>query len=123
MFLHTRILFLLAWFSALGQVSAQHAVPPSYLAEELCACLGQVDPASNDRSFDLAVRLCLNTAVTKRSAEVTDLLRRYPVQDRRFFLLGLVLGSALDRSCPQYPLVKDRLRFMLQAENQDDPST
>lgn len=118
-----RFILVLAGFCTLAPLSAQHAVPPSFLAEDLCACLGRVDPESNNRTFELAVRHCLNAAVTGRSEEMTELLGRHPAQDRRFFLLGLVLGSALDRSCPEYPLVKDRLRLMLHAEARPVPST
>lgn len=117
------LILFLAVFGSFTILSAQHVVPPSDLAEELCSCMGEINPEGTDRNFDLAVRHCLNTAVTQHSGEVIELLRRYPEQDRKFFMLGLVLGSALDRSCPQYPLIKDRLRLMLNSENRKIPST
>lgn len=116
-------LLFIALFGSLSIASAQHVAPPSNLAEELCTCMGGINPDSNDRNFDLAVRQCLNAAVSQHSGEVIELLRRYPGQDRKFFMLGLVLGSALDRSCPQYPLVKDRLRLMLNSVNRNIPSS
>ncbi len=116
------ILFL-AVYGSFSILSAQHVVPPSTLADELCSCMGAINPAGSDHNFDLAVRHCLNTAVNQHSGEVIELLRLYPEQDRKFFLLGLVLGSALDRSCPQYPLIKDRLRLMLNSESRKISST
>ncbi len=117
------LLLFLTTFGTCSILSAQHVVPPSTLAEELCSCMGEINADSNDRNFDLALRHCLNTAVIQHSGEVIELLRRYPEQDRKFFMLGLVLGGALDRSCPQYPLVKDRLRLMLDPANRKLPST
>ena len=94
--------------------SGQQATPPSTLADDLCSCVGTIDPTSSDHLFDLAVRHCLNKSMTQHSGEVIEIMRRFPGQDGKFFLLGLLLGGALDRSCPQYPAVKDRLRTLLQ---------
>lgn len=116
-------LLLSALLYLTASVSAQHVVPPSSLANDLCSCLGAIDPSTNDHNFDLAVRQCLNTTMAKHSSELIELLRRYPAQDRKLYLLGLVLGSALDRSCPQYPLVKDRLRLMLVLDTPTAPRT
>lgn len=123
--MHSRtiLLLFLALLCLPSSVSAQHAVPPSSLASDLCSCMGAIDPASTDHNFDLAVRLCLNTAMAKHSGELIEQLHRYPGQDRKIYLLGLVLGSALDRSCPQYPLVKDRLRLMLAPDTPSPPRT
>ncbi len=90
--------------------SGQRAVPPSHLANDLCSCMGEINPSSDDRSFDLAVRHCLNTAVMQHSGDVLEILHRFPDQDQRIYFLGLLLGGALDRRCPQYPLIKERLR-------------
>lgn len=112
MALLSRLPLLLA-FVLTGMVlsaSGQQVLPPSHLAKDLCSCMGDIDPTSDDRSFDLAVRHCLNTAVMQHSGEVLEILHRFPDQDQRIYLLGLLLGGALDRSCPQYPLIKERLR-------------
>lgn len=116
------ILILATLLLLAGAVRAQHAQPPSAMADDLCECLGTINGSENDRNFDLAVRHCLNTMVVKHSHEVIGLLQRYPMQDRRFYLLGLLLGSALDRTCPQYPLIKDRLQ-LLQEEHPPTPPT
>lgn len=106
---HLRLVLVLTFTGVVLCVSGQRAVPPSHLANDLCSCMGDIDPSSDDRSFDLAVRHCLNTAVMQHSGEVLEILHRFPDQDQRIYLLGLLLGGALDRSCPQYPLIKERL--------------
>lgn len=106
--LHLALTIVLA--GAMLSVSGQQAIPTSHLANDLCACMGDIDPHSDNRSFDLAVRHCLNTAVMQHSGEVLEILHRFPDQNQRIYLLGLLLGGALDRSCPQYPLIKERLR-------------
>ncbi|MBS1941018.1 MAG: hypothetical protein JST38_09095 [Bacteroidetes bacterium] len=93
-------------------IRAQQATPPGHLADAICTCMGTIDPAADNRSFDLAVRHCLNTAMREHSGEVIELMGRFPVQDRRYYILGIVLGSSLDKACPQYPLVRDRLRSL-----------
>ncbi|MBS1570108.1 MAG: hypothetical protein JST45_11830 [Bacteroidetes bacterium] len=103
-------------------IHAQQATPPGQLADALCNCLGSIDPAADNRSFDLAVRQCLNTTMREHSGEVIELMRRFPVQDRRYYILGLVLGSSLDKACPQYPLIRDRLRSTVDATT-DAPNT
>ena len=102
---------------------AQQAIPPTHLAEDICSCMGAINPESDDRTFDLAVRHCLNTAMRAHSGEVIELMRRFPAQDRRYYLLGLLLGSSLDKSCPQYPWVKDRLRPLLNTTADPGPNT
>lgn len=104
---------------------AQHAQPPSTLASELCSCMGTISMDDDDRSFDLAVRNCLNTVIPRHSREVVELLQQHPGQERRLYLLGLVLGHTLDRTCPQYPLVKERLRFLQEgaADTSTSPNT
>lgn len=93
------------------------------MAGDLCNCIGTIDPHSDDHTFDLAVRQCLNAAMKDHMEEVIGLMRRFPAQDRRYYLLGLLLGSSLDRTCPQYPLVKDRLLPMLNASSELPPNT
>ncbi len=115
------ILIMLVGLSTIS--SAQQAIPPPRLAEDICSCMGSINPASDDRTFDLAVRHCLNTAMRAHSGEVIELMRRFPAQDRRFYLLGLLLGSSLDKSCPQYPWVKDRLRTMPNSAADVGPNT
>ncbi len=104
-------------------VCAQHAAPPSRLADDLCQCLGKLDPEAADAEFDPAVRACLNASVTDHPGEVIDLLRRYPTLDRKFYLLGLVLGSALDRSCPEYLQLKERLHQLRLPAQRSMPAT
>lgn len=94
------------------RASAQQTSPPSALADDLCACIGTIDPRSDDPTFDLAVRHCLNASMMQHSREVIEIMRRFPARDRGYYVLGLVLGSSLDKSCPQYPLVKERLRSL-----------
>ena len=118
------IIFLFALLLAMPRVlHAQHAEPPSTMANDLCSCLGTISPKPDDRQFDRDVRLCLNTVVASHSREVVELLRQYPAEDRKMYLLGLLLGHALDRTCPQYPLVKERLRHLLQPAPKAIPST
>ncbi len=102
---------------------AQHATPPARLADDLCQCLGKLDPEAADAYFDPAVRACLNAAVAEHPNEVFELLRRYPALDRKFYLLGLVLGSALDRSCPEYPQLKERLHQLRLPAQRTLPAT
>ncbi|MBK6892767.1 MAG: hypothetical protein IPH00_06435 [Flavobacteriales bacterium] len=52
-----------------------------------------------------------------------EILHRFPDQDQRIYLLGLLLGGALDRSCPQYPLIKERLRELGLKEARTGAST
>jgi hypothetical protein len=106
-----------------GQAAAQQVAPPSGLANDLCSCIGTIDPHSDDRTFNLAVRHCLNTAMMQNSKEVVELMRKFPAEDRKFYVLGLVLGSSLDRSCAQYPLVKERMRTLLQRPPEASPNT
>lgn len=103
--------------------SGQQATPPSKLADDLCSCMGTIDPSSDDRTFNLAVRHCLNTSMVQHSEEVVEILRRFPAQDRKIYLLGLLLGGSLERSCPQYPLVKDRLRSLVPPPPEPGPNT
>lgn len=112
--LHPTLSFLFA--VAVLSVSGQRARPAVDLAQELCSCMGDIDPLIAPRSFDLAVRQCVNTAVLQHSGEVLEILHRFPEQDQRIYLLGLLLGGALDRSCPRYPLIKKRLRDLGRSE-------
>ena len=123
--MHTRsfLLLLLALTASVGKVSAQYVDPPSRMADDLCACMGTIDPTSDVRTFDLAVRHCLNSTIVQHSGEVIELMRRFPAQDRKFYLLGYLIGGSLDRSCPQYPLVKDRLRLMFHRDPETGAST
>lgn len=125
MSLMTRLHLVLAFvFTGMALcASGQRAVPPSHLANDLCSCMGEIKPSSDDRSFDLAVRHCLNNAVMQHSGEVLDILHRFPDQNQRVYLLGLLLGGALDRSCPQYPLIKERLRELGSKDTRTGPST
>lgn len=100
---------VLVFSGAVLSVSGQRAHPPSHLANALCSCMGDINPTSDDRTFDLAVRHCLNTALMRHSGEVVEILHRFPDPGQRVYLLGRLLGGALDRSCPQYPLIKERL--------------
>lgn len=102
---------------------AQHAQPPSTMPMELCECIGSIDLSGSDRDLDLAVRHCLNMVMAKHSREVVGLLQRYPGRDRAFFLLGQLLGSSLDRTCPQYLVIKDRLHLLVTDQPATLPST
>lgn len=105
-FLRTWVLLLLI---PVARISAQQVTPWSHMATELCDCLGSIDANTTDRDMDLALRLCLSTTLSRHSGEVVRLMHRYPAQDRQYYLLGLVLGGALDRTCPRYALIKERL--------------
>lgn len=119
-----RLLIVLCTFWLLAtETLAQHAEPPSALAGELCDCIGTIDVSGDERTFDLAVRHCLNTVVMKHSHEVIELWQQHPAQDRKFYMLGLLLGNALDRTCPQYPLIKERLQHLSMAPSSTPPST
>ena len=107
-------LILLALLIFNARASGQRATPPSTLADDLCSCVGTIDPASSDQLFDLSIRHCLNRSMTRHSGEVIEIMRRFPGKDGKFFLLGLLLGGALDRTCPQYPAVKERLRTLIE---------
>ncbi|MEO5584101.1 MAG: hypothetical protein ABIQ75_01480 [Flavobacteriales bacterium] len=117
------LVLVIAFTGVVLSVPGQRVVPPSHLAKDLCSCMGEIDPSSDDRSFDLAVRHCLNAAVMQHSGEVLEILHRFPDQDQRVYLLGLLLGGALDRSCPQYPLIKERLRELGLQETRTGAST
>ena len=117
------LVLVIAFTGVVLSVSGQRVVPPSHLAKDLCSCMGEIDPSSDDRSFDLAVRRCLNAAVMQHSGEVLEILHRFPDQDQRVYLLGLLLGGTLDRSCPQYPLIKERLRELGLQETRTGAST
>lgn len=93
------------------------------MADELCDCLEQISMQGSDRDMDLAVRLCLNNALAGHSGEVVELLRRYPAQDRQFYLLGQLLGGTLDRTCPRYAVIKERLFPKLTSDVRNVPST
>lgn len=118
-----KALITLALLATAHQVSAQRLSPPAPMTDELCSCLGTISGHSTDRELDLAVRLCLNTALSKHAGEVIELLRRYPGQDRPYYLLGLLLGGALERTCPQYPLIKERMLPHFEFEGRAVPST
>lgn len=120
---HLHLVLVFAFTGVVLSVSGQRVLPPSHLANDLCSCMGDINPASDDRSFDLAVRHCLNTALMQHSGEVIEILHRFPDQDQRIYLLGLLLGGALDRSCPQYPLIKERLLELGSKDPRPRPST
>lgn len=113
----------IALLACCTRLCAQQVKPASGLADDLCSCIGQIDPRSDGTAFNLAVRHCLNSSMAAHAGEVVELMRRFPAQDQRFYLLGLVLGSSLDRNCPQYPLVKERLRDLLAAPAETGPNT
>ena len=85
--------------------------------------MGSIDLASDDRTFDIAVKHCLNEAVVKHPEEVLSLLHRYPDERQKAYLLGLLIGGTLDRSCSQYPAVKERLRSLSTPVPRSRPST
>lgn len=114
---------LIALLAPFAPARAQQASPPARLAEDLCSCIGAIDPASADATLDLAVRHCLSTAMMAHSREVMQIMLRFPMQERKYFLLGMVLGSSLDRACPQYPMVRERLRGLLPAASEQVPNT
>lgn len=119
-----RHLVFIALFGSVALAArAQYAAPPSDLATDLCTCMGSIDAGASDHEFDLAVRNCLNTVFDRHSHEVLWLLQRYPDQGRKMYLLGQLLGGELDRTCGQYPLVKDRLRLLLVPGPAAPPST
>ena len=117
------LLVLIALFGHAWAATAQYGKGPLSLADDLCACIGSIDPGANDNDFKLAVRHCLNTTIMGHPHEVIGLLSRYPAMDRNVYLLGLLLGETLDRTCPQYPLLKGRLRTLQLSGAASNPST
>ena len=85
---------------------------PALLADDLCGCMGQIDVNSNDRIFGEAVKHCMNEAVTKHPEEVISLMQGYRDQRQRAYLLGVLIGGITDRTCWEYPAVKERQRSL-----------
>jgi hypothetical protein len=121
--------YLLNTLAALALVCAcsaaygQRVDSPSHLTDDLCGCMGSIDLSSDDRTFDLAVKHCLNKAVVEHPGEVLSLLHRYPDERQKAYLLGLLIGGTLDRTCSQYPAVKERLRSLSAPLPPSRPST
>ncbi|MEO8733110.1 MAG: hypothetical protein ABI373_02140 [Flavobacteriales bacterium] len=121
---HLPHLFLaLSFVVASSAAFAQRTGPSGQLADDLCGCMGNIDLKSDDRTFDLAVKHCLNEAVVKHPEEALALLYRYPDERQKAYLLGLLIGGTLERSCSQYPAVKERLRSLNTPVTQQKPST
>jgi hypothetical protein len=85
--------------------------------------MGKIDLKSDDRTFGLAVKHCLNEAVVKHPEEALALLHRFPDERQKAYLLGLLIGGTLERSCSQYPAVKERLRSLNAPAPPEKPST
>ena len=85
--------------------------------------MGDIDLKSDDRTFDLAVKHCLNEAVMKHPEEALALLHRFPDERQKAYLLGLLIGGTLERTCSQFPAVKERLRSLNGPVPTQKPST
>lgn len=121
---HLSHLFLaLSLALASATAFAQRTGPPGRLAEDLCGCMGNIDLKSDDRTFDLEVKHCLNEAVVDHPEEALSLLHRFPDERQKAYLLGLLIGGTLERSCSQYPAVKERLRSLDAPAPPEKPST
>lgn len=94
-----------------GLCAEPRSLRPS-MADDLCRCLGAIERSTADPDLEQAVRRCLNNTITKHPEELVELIHQYPRQGRPFFRLGLILGGTLERSCPEYPLLKDRLQLL-----------
>ena len=85
--------------------------------------MGNIDLKSDDSTFDLAVKHCFNEAVVKHPEEALALLHRFPDEQRKAYLLGLLLGGTLERTCSQFPAVKERLRSLNEPDPPEKPRT
>lgn len=118
-----RLIILALLMVATGSPAKGQRTSTSTLASELCACIGAIDPGTDGRMLELETRACLNRAIKHHPQEVVALLGRYPAPDRTLFALGLVVGSVLDRECPDHPLIKARLRLLLPQQDTSPPNT
>lgn len=84
----------------------------SRLQPELCACVGAIPQDITNDGFERAVRACLENAIIHHPGEVLRLLERYPERKDKAFLVGLVLGSAMESGCGAFGPVKARLQQM-----------
>lgn len=119
----THLLLTLSLTVASSAALAQRTGTTGQLADDLCGCMGNIDLKSDDRTFDLAVKHCLNEAVVKHPEEALSLLHRFPDEQQKAYLLGLLIGGTLERSCSQYPAVKERLRSLNAPVPPEKPST
>lgn len=84
----------------------------SQLRAELCSCVGSIPQHLPDERFERAVRHCLENAIIHHPGEVLRLIERYPERQDKAFLVGLVLGSAMESGCAAFGPVKARLQQM-----------
>lgn len=82
------------------------------LQEELCSCMSAIPANSDDARFEANVRTCLENGVLHHPGEVLDLLERHPQRGNKAYLLGLILGGALEGRCAGFQVVKARLQQM-----------
>lgn len=116
------LLLLLLPFLA---TTARAQVPASgpLLVDDLCGCMSAIDLRTDDRTVSYAVRHCLEDAVVHHPGEVLGLLQRHPEQGSKAYLLGLVLGGALESSCDRFHAVKARLQQMPAQGSLSKPGT
>lgn len=108
--LYAFVLSVLVPLAACGQ--AQGPATGPLLTDDLCGCMSAIDLKKDDRSVNFAVRHCLEDAVVHHPGEVLGLLDRYPERGSKAYLLGLILGGALEGSCAPFHAVKVRLQQM-----------
>lgn len=90
----------------------QAATGTPLLTDDLCACMAAIDLKGDDRAVSTGVRSCLENAVVRHPGEVLALLDRYPQRGDKAYILGLVLGGALEKGCAPFRAVKARLQQM-----------
>lgn len=118
----SRLIYLLLFTVAL-RAAAQQSAPLAHLAADLCTCISAMDQTGDARAFDLGVRHCLINGMHEHAEEVIPLLSRYPAQDRGYYLLGLLLGHALDNKCPKYQMMKEMRLIKLMPPSEGTPNT
>lgn len=97
---------------AASRSHAQRTAGVPLLTEDLCGCIAAIDLRTDDRAVNTSVRNCLEEAVVRHPGEVLSLLDRYPQRGDKAYVLGLVLGGALENGCAPFGAVKARLRQM-----------
>lgn len=105
-------LFATALLVFLCNASAQSRTSGPLLINDLCTCMGHVDVKADDHVFLMGVRQCMEDGVVDHPGEVLALLKRYPDRTDKAYLLGLLLGGALEGSCDTFHAVKARLQTM-----------
>lgn len=93
-------------------MAQQRTQDPPKMADELCGCLSNIDPKTNDQVFTNSVRTCLEDAVVHHPSETLALLKKHPSDKSKAFQLGLLLGGSLTSNCPGFGPVKARLQQM-----------